>query len=150
MIEVMCPTADSTRSLGRRLSSLLRPGDVVLLKGRLGAGKTVFAGGVAEGLGVQEQVTSPTFVLARWYDGLMPLVHADVYRLGSSAEIEDLDLPDEAAGGVLLVEWGDAAEKQLGDDHLLVDIVATPTEVRTIRLQPRGSWEARPLEELTA
>ncbi|MEE9297495.1 MAG: tRNA (adenosine(37)-N6)-threonylcarbamoyltransferase complex ATPase subunit type 1 TsaE [Acidimicrobiia bacterium] len=150
MIEVVCPTPDSTRSLGRRLASLLHPGDIVLLKGRLGTGKTVFAGGVAEGLGVQEHVTSPTFVLARWYDGLMPFVHADVYRLGSSAEIEDLDLPDEAAGGVLVVEWGDVAEKQFGEDHLLVEIEAGPDEVRTICLRPHGSWEGRPLEELTA
>ncbi len=149
MIEVTCPSADSTRSLGRRLASMLHPGDVVLLKGRLGAGKTVFAGGVAEGLGVQEQVTSPTFVLARWYDGLMPLVHADLYRLGSSAEIEDLDLPDEASDGVLIVEWGDVAGKQLGENYLLVDISAGDDEVRTIRLHPQGKWQARPLQELS-
>lgn len=148
MIEIVCPTADSTRSLGRRLASMLHPGDVVLLKGRLGAGKTVFAGGVAEGLGVQEQVTSPSFVLARWYDGLLPLVHADLYRLGSSAEIEDLDLPDEAAGGVLLVEWGDVAGKHLGEDYLLVDIATAGDEVRNVSLHPQGSWKTRPLQEL--
>ena len=119
---------------------------MILLKGDLGAGKTVFAGGLAEGLGVQEQVTSPTFVLARRYEGFMPLVHADVYRLGSSAEIEDLDLPDEALEGVLVVEWGDVAEQQFGDDHLLVDISAAEDGTRTIKLVPHGSWVDRSFE----
>lgn len=149
MIEIACATADDTRSLGRRLAAFLRGGDILLLKGDLGAGKTVFAGGIAEGLGVEEQVTSPTFVLVRWYRGLMPFVHADVYRLGSSAEIEDLDLPDEALDGVLVVEWGDVAEQQFGEDHLLVDIAAGEDEVRMIRLFPVGAWEDRSLEGLT-
>ena len=110
MIEVACPTEADTRAVGRRLASLLRAGDVVLLAGDLGAGKTVFAGGVGEGLGVDDPVVSPTFVIVRHYRGLIPLTHADVYRLGSSAEVEDLDLTVEAADGVLLVEWGDVVE----------------------------------------
>lgn len=146
MIEVHCATADDTRALGRRLAASLRRGDVLLLKGDLGAGKTVLAGGIAEGLGVEEQVTSPTFVLARWYEGLMPFVHADVYRLGSSAEIDDLDLPDEALDGVLAVEWGDVAEHQFGEHHLLVEIEVDPDGSRLIRLRPVGSWVDRPLQ----
>ena len=128
----------------------MRPGDVLLLKGRLGAGKTVFASGLAEGLGVQEQVTSPTFVLARRYEGFMPLIHADVYRIGSSAEIEDLDLLDEAENGALVVEWGDVVEQKFGDDHLLVEIVLEGEEGRRIRLTPHGSWIDRPLGEVAA
>lgn len=150
MIEITCPTADDTRAFGRRLAASLRSGDVLLLKGDLGAGKTVLAGGIAEGLGVEEQVTSPTFVLVRWYDGLMPFVHADVYRLGSSAEIEDLDLPDEALDGVLAVEWGDVAEQQFGDDHLLIDISVTGDGARRIRLVPSGAWQERRLDEVLA
>ena len=150
MIEITCATADDTRGLGRRLAASLRGGDVLLLKGDLGAGKTVLAGGIAEGLGVEEQVTSPTFVLVRWYDGLMPFVHADVYRLGSSAEIEDLDLPDEALDGVLVVEWGDVAEQQFGDDHLLVDIMVNDDGSRTIRLIPAGAWQDRSFEGVHA
>jgi tRNA threonylcarbamoyladenosine biosynthesis protein TsaE len=150
MIEVVCQTPDDTRSLGRRLASLLRGGDIILLKGRLGAGKTLFAGGVAEGLGVQEQVTSPTFVLARRYDGFMPLIHADVYRVGSTAEIEDLDLFDEGSGGVVLVEWGDVAEQQFGDDNLMVEIDVAEDESRTVRFIPHGTWIQRPLDEVTA
>lgn len=149
MIEIDCPSSDDTSALARRLASLIRAGDVLLLKGRLGAGKTVFAGGIAEGLGVQERVTSPSFVLARSYQGFMPLIHADVYRIGSSAEIEDLDLLVEAARGVLVVEWGDVAEQQFGDDYLLVDIVAGDDEARLIRLIPHGSWADRPLEEVS-
>lgn len=150
MIEVTCPTADDTRALGRRLAASLRGGDILLLKGDLGAGKTVLAGGIAEGLGVEEPVTSPTFVLVRWYEGLMPFVHADVYRLGSSAEIEDLDLPDEALDGVLAVEWGDVAEQQFGDDHLLIDISVDGDGARTIRLVPTGSWVSRSFEGVAA
>ena len=127
----------------------MRPGDVLLLKGGLGAGKTVFASGLAEGLGVQEQVTSPTFVLARRYEGFMPLIHADVYRIGSSAEIEDLDLLDEAESGALVVEWGDVVEQKFGDDHLLVEIVPEGEEGRRIRLIPHGSWIDRPLGEVS-
>ena len=133
-----------------RLASLVRAGDVVLLKGGLGAGKTVFAGGLAAGLGVQEQVTSPTFVIARRYEGFMPLLHADVYRIGSSAEIEDLDLLGEASQGLLVVEWGDVVDQQFGEDHLLVSMVADEDESRLITLVPHGSWLDRPLDEVTS
>ena len=92
MTTVICPTEADTRAVGRRLASLLRAGDVVLLAGDLGAGKTVFASGIAEGLGVEGQVVSPSFVLVRRYTGLMSMVHADLYRIGSSGEIQDLDL----------------------------------------------------------
>ncbi len=149
MIEVGCPSPDDTRALARRLASLVRPDDVLLLKGPLGAGKTVFTGGLAEGLGVQEQVTSPTFVLTRRYDGFMPLVHADLYRIGSSAEIEDLDLLGEAVGGLLVVEWGDVVENQFGADHLVVDIIPDDDETRHIRLIPHGTWCDRPLNEVS-
>jgi tRNA threonylcarbamoyladenosine biosynthesis protein TsaE len=145
MIQITCATADDTRSLGRRLAASLHSGDVLLLKGDLGAGKTVLAGGIAEGLGVEEQVTSPTFVLVRWYEGLMLFVHADVYRLGSSAEIDDLDLPDEARDGVLVVEWGDVASQQFGDDHLLVEIAVADDDSRIISLHPSGRWATRSL-----
>ena len=99
-LTLCCPCEADTRALGRRLASLLRAGDVVLLAGDLGSGKTVFASGIAEGLGVAEPVVSPSFILARRYEGLMGLVHADLYRLGSSAEVDDLDWPLSASFGV--------------------------------------------------
>lgn len=150
MITLACPTADDTRSLGRRLASLLGPGDVVLLAGPLGAGKTVMAGGIAEGLGVEEPVVSPSFVLARVYRGLVPLIHADLYRLGSLAEVEDLDLATDAADGVLLVEWGDVAEQQFVTDHLLVRLEPGEDDLRTVTVVPKGAWRSRSLEVLGA
>lgn len=148
MIEIRCATPADTRAVGRRLASLLRSGDVVLLAGDLGAGKTVFAGGIGEGLGLDQPVVSPTFVLARRYRGLMPMVHVDLYRLGSSSEIDDLDLDAEAADGVLVVEWGHAAEQAFGDDYLLVRIQVDPSGERTLELIPRGAWASRPIAEV--
>jgi tRNA threonylcarbamoyladenosine biosynthesis protein TsaE len=147
-LTLRCPEEADTRAVGRRLASLLRAGDVVLLTGDLGAGKTVFASGIAEGLGVAEQVVSPSFILARRYEGLIGLVHADLYRVGSSAEVEDLDLLEAAADGVLVVEWGEAAERCFPADHLLVRLEANDEGVRTVTLHRRGSWQARPLEEV--
>lgn len=148
MIRVACPDAAATRSVGRRLAALLRPGDVVLLAGDLGAGKTVFAGGLGEGLGVEDPVVSPTFVLVRRYRGLLPMTHVDIYRVGSSAEIEDLDLPADAADGVLVVEWGDAAATAFGPDHLMVRFSVEPAGTRLLDLVPSGSWVGRPLQEV--
>lgn len=150
MIVVRCPTEADTRALGRRLASLIRPGDVVLLGGGLGVGKTVFASGLAEGLGVDEPVLSPTFVLARHYEGLLPLVHADIYRVGTWGEIEDLELVPLAEEGVLVVEWGEAAERSFPEDHLLVRLEVVEDDCRVAELVPSGSWISRPLEEVTA
>ena len=147
-LTLRCPGEADTRALGRRLASLLRAGDVVLLAGDLGSGKTVFASGIAEGLGVAEPVVSPSFILARRYEGLLGLVHADLYRLGSSAEVDDLDLLESAADGVLVVEWGEAAAGCFAEDHLLVRLEADDTGARTVTLVRRGSWQERPLEEV--
>ncbi|MFQ5554347.1 MAG: tRNA (adenosine(37)-N6)-threonylcarbamoyltransferase complex ATPase subunit type 1 TsaE [Acidimicrobiia bacterium] len=150
MIEVGSASPPDTLALGRKLAGLLRPGDVVLLGGRLGAGKTLLATGIAEGLGVAETVTSPSFVLVRRYEGFMPVVHADVYRLGSTGELDDLELPEAARDGVLLIEWGNVVAAGVPADHLLVEIEIGDAEERTIRVIPRGGWDDRPIEELLA
>lgn len=137
-----------TMAVGRRLASLLRPGDVVLVSGRLGAGKTVFVAGIAEGLGVDDRVTSPSFVLVRSYEGFMRLTHADAYRLDSTAELEDLDVSETLGDGVLVVEWGNAFESLFGDDVLTVNLDVADGDTRTITLEARGSWRARDLEAL--
>ncbi len=138
-----------TRAIGRRLSGLLRPGDVVVLCGSLGAGKTAFVGGVADGLGVDEHVTSPSFVLMRKYNsGFIPLVHVDVYRVGSLGEFEDLDVFEEARDSVLFVEWGEAVLANLPADHLEIRIEITGESDRRVALEGHGSWSDRPLEEL--
>jgi tRNA threonylcarbamoyladenosine biosynthesis protein TsaE len=148
LINIATANPGETLALGRHLAGLLRAGDVVLLAGRLGAGKTVFAAGVGEGLGVEEQLTSPTFILARTHEGFLPVVHADVYRLGTSAEFEDLDLPEQARDGVLLIEWGDAVVYGVPEDHLMVRIEITGETDRLFRFMPSGTWLERPLGEL--
>lgn len=140
---------DETLALGRRLAALLTAGDIVLLSGRLGAGKTLLVSGVAEGLGIAERVTSPTFVISRIYrGGFLTLVHADVYRLGSLAEFEDLELSDEGAEGVVMIEWGEAISKSIGDNHLAVDITIDG-ENRIFTFGRSGSWADRSLEVLS-
>jgi tRNA A37 threonylcarbamoyladenosine biosynthesis protein TsaE len=97
---------------------------------------------------VAEQVVSPSFILVRRYEGLIGFVHADLYRVGSSAEVEDLDLLEAAGDGVLVVEWGEAAARCFPTDHLLVRLEADEAGVRTVTLQRHGSWQQRPLEEV--
>ncbi len=145
MIEVPTNDPSETLALGRHLAAMLRAGDVVLLAGRLGAGKTLFASGIGEGLGVEEQLTSPSFILARSHEGFLPVVHADVYRLGTSAEFEDLDLPEQARDGVLLIEWGDVVAHGVPETHLMVEIDVKGESERVFRFKPSGSWSDRPL-----
>lgn len=149
MIEVRCPSEADTRALAGRLASALRPGDIVLLAGNLGSGKTLFTGGLAEGLGVDEPVVSPSFVLIRRYrSGFMPLTHVDVYRLGSLNEFDDLDVFEIARDGVLVVEWGHAVEPALGEDHLRIDFEVEDDQTRVLRLVPSGNWVGRDLESI--
>ncbi|MGH3650407.1 MAG: tRNA (adenosine(37)-N6)-threonylcarbamoyltransferase complex ATPase subunit type 1 TsaE [Acidimicrobiia bacterium] len=146
MIEVLCAGADDTEALGGRLASSLRPGDIVVLAGGLGAGKTLFTRGIATGLGVEEPVVSPSFVLVREYkSGFMPVIHADVYRLGSINEFDDLDVLEMANEGVLVIEWGEAVEPVLPRDHLRIEFEVADDESRTIRFVPEGSWSLRDL-----
>jgi tRNA threonylcarbamoyladenosine biosynthesis protein TsaE len=112
---------DDTRELAAAVAGLTRAGDMLLLAGELGTGKTVFAQGFGRGLGVEEQVTSPTFTLVRTYRGRLTLVHADVYRLDHLQEVVDLALPELLdEGGVALIEWGDVAAAALSPDFLEV------------------------------
>jgi len=146
MIEVRCATPEDTEALGGRLASSLRPGDVVVLAGGLGAGKTLFTRGLATGLGVDEPVVSPSFVLVREYrSGFMPVVHADVYRLGSMNEFDDLDVLEMSKEGVLVIEWGSAVESALPPDHLRVEFEVGENGSRTLRFVGEGSWEDRDL-----
>lgn len=149
MIEVRCATPEDTESLGGRLASSLRPGDVVLLAGGLGAGKTLFTKGLATGLGVDEPVVSPSFVLVREYrSGFMPVIHADVYRLGSMNEFDDLDVLEMSKEGVLVIEWGSAVETALPHDHLRVEFEVDDDGSRTLRFVREGSWVDRDLGAL--
>ena len=138
---------EETRAVGRTLATLLEPGDIVLLAGPLGAGKTELTKGIAEGLGIEDLVVSPTFTLAREYCGRLRLLHVDVYRLDREQEVLDLgldDLSDEEA--VTVVEWGDVAASLLPADHLEVRLENLPSsdEDRVVTFTPTGpSWGSR-------
>ena len=145
-----------TRALGRRLARLLRPGDVVLLQGPLGAGKTALAQGVGAGLGVEAPVTSPSFVLLARHDAAnaaaMPLYHADLYRLTTVEEVEELALAEQAADGVLLVEWPERGLEALPPEHLLIALepVDGAPDERRITLAAIGGRYRRVLNGLNA
>jgi len=118
-------TPADTERLGRAVGERLRPGDVVVLSGPLGAGKTVLARGIGTGLGIRGPVTSPTFVIAREHPTLpggrgVPLVHVDAYRLGGMAELDDLDLDTDLLAAAVVVEWGEGIAERLADEHLLI------------------------------
>jgi tRNA threonylcarbamoyladenosine biosynthesis protein TsaE len=119
------PDAAAMRDLGTALAATLRPGDVVVLSGALGAGKTTFTQGIGAGLGVRGGVTSPTFVISRVHPSLgdgPPLVHVDAYRLGGVAELDDLDLDTSLDDAVTVVEWGEGIAEGLADDRVEVRI----------------------------
>ncbi|MDF2967417.1 MAG: tRNA ((37)-N6)-threonylcarbamoyltransferase complex ATPase subunit type 1 TsaE [Nocardioidaceae bacterium] len=159
------PTADDTREFGRRLAAQLVPGDLVVLTGSLGAGKTTLTQGIGAGLGVRGDVTSPTFVISRVHPSLTTgpeLVHVDAYRLAGTAELDDLDLDASVADAVTVVEWGEGLAERLGQSWLDVrlDLLEhggkaalaaagpdrdvrrppdlDPGEVRVITVRPRG------------
>lgn len=113
------------RQLGTKLATHLKPGDLVVLRGNLGAGKTALTQGIGEYLGIKD-VTSPTFVIARSHKGKIPLIHVDAYRLLDSStdnfQIDDLDLDTSRAGAITVIEWGESVAARLNEDYLLIDI----------------------------
>jgi tRNA threonylcarbamoyladenosine biosynthesis protein TsaE len=139
------PAVADTQALGRDLAALLRPGDLVVLVGPLGAGKTALTQGIGTGLGVREPVTSPTFVIARVHPGgRVPLVHVDAYRLGGALDVDDLDLDASTAESVTVVEWGEGLVEQLADEHLVVRLDRREDDVRVAVLEPHGpGWDER-------
>ncbi|MBC9958259.1 tRNA (adenosine(37)-N6)-threonylcarbamoyltransferase complex ATPase subunit type 1 TsaE [Yimella sp. cx-51] len=143
MKPVVLPDRASTQEWGRRLGSLLAAGDLLVLTGGLGAGKTTLTQGIAEGLGVRGPITSPTFVIARVHPSLVggpELVHVDAYRLDGALELDDLDLDSDLDEAVTIIEWGAGLAEELSPDRLeLVIDVDTTTEERRITLIANGA-----------
>jgi tRNA threonylcarbamoyladenosine biosynthesis protein TsaE len=152
-LSISTDSPDSTKEVAARLAGLCRSGDIVLLIGDLGAGKTAFAQGFATGLGVEGPVTSPTFALVRQYEcgaesAVATLLHADVYRTESLPEVVDLALAELVEdGAVAIVEWGDMAAPALGDSVLEVTLQVPPSAdaatERVLSVSGRGTWAAR-------
>ena len=147
------PTVDDTKALGARLGARLRAGDLVVLTGPLGAGKTALVQGIGAGMGVQGRIASPTFVIARVHPAASAdgpaLVHVDAYRLGSLDEVDDLDLDISAADSVTVVEWGAGLVEQLAEARLEIVLERRDdTEERVATLVPHGGDWATRLAEL--
>ncbi|WP_372672323.1 tRNA (adenosine(37)-N6)-threonylcarbamoyltransferase complex ATPase subunit type 1 TsaE [Amycolatopsis kentuckyensis] len=141
------PTPEETMDFGRVLGRALRAGDLVLLAGPLGAGKTTLTRGIADGLGVGGRVSSPTFVLARVHPAGaagVPLVHVDAYRLGGDlSQLDDLDLDTDLERSAIVVEWGEGSAERLSSDYLVVRLDRREDDVREITLEPHGTWADR-------
>jgi tRNA threonylcarbamoyladenosine biosynthesis protein TsaE len=169
---VELPTVEDTLAFGSHLGSRLAAGDLVILSGSLGAGKTTLTKGIAAGMSVTGRITSPTFVIARVHrpaagsaaSRLDPasssagasaptgvaLVHVDAYRLAGSVELDDLDLDTDLSAAAVVVEWGEGVAEQLSDQRLIVTLTRRPDDTRTAELIAVGaSWDDR-LRELIA
>lgn len=154
--------ADGTREVARALAGVLQAGDLLVLDGPLGAGKTTFTQGLGAGLGVRGPIASPTFVIERVHPSLgegPDLVHVDAYRLGGGGEIDDLDLEADLDRAVTVVEWGRDRVEHLSDSFLLVvlerpdqvDDPLDPDEPRTLQLIPQGPrWDEAAIARLEA
>lgn len=143
------PRVADTEAFGRRLGEELRAGDLVLLSGPLGAGKTALTRGIAAGMNVGGRVQSPTFIIAREHParpGGVPLIHVDAYRLGGRLDLDILDLDTELTEAAVVIEWGEGLAEQLADtDHLLIRLERRPDDTRVATLHPRGErWSASP------
>ena len=137
--EITTTSEAETRRLGERIGERLQHGDVVLLSGDLGTGKTCLAQGIARGLGITQNVSSPSFVLMNEYSGRERLFHVDLYRLNSIEEMDDLGLWDYAEQGVLVIEWPERGAELLPGDGLHIDLAHGDAErTRVLQLHPRG------------
>ena len=153
MITAHTKSVDDTRALGASLAELARPHDIILLAGDLGAGKTALVQGFGRGLGVSDAITSPTFTLARQYEGRLPLNHLDVYRLDQMDEVFDVGLPELLdEGAVTVIEWGDAIIPALPADFLEVRLTfGAGDDDRDVAVRAVGpTWSARTRAVTTA
>ena len=139
---IITNSTSETRELGAKLAEELKAGDVVLLEGELGAGKSELARGVAQGLGVQETVTSPSFTILNVYEsGRLPLYHFDWYRLESSEELYELGMDEYLGGdGIALVEWPARCPDAVPEDCLRIRIVTEGENTRRITVEPAGCF----------
>ena len=138
-LDLVAHSPEETQQVGRRLGEAARPGDVVLLIGDLGTGKTCLTQGIARGLGINDYVLSPSFVIVRELHGRLPLFHVDLYRLDRLEEMGDLGLDDYFYdGGVSVVEWAEKAMGLMPPEHLRIDLAYVSDTDRKLKLRPKG------------
>lgn len=134
-------------ALGQEIAAQLRAGDLILLDGPLGAGKTTLARGIGLGLAVETPITSPTFVISRVHKGALPMIHVDAYRLldateGPAAALDDLDLDSERANSVTVMEWGKDVGTRMSDEYLLIRIDRRDDDRRDVEFEMHGQrWQ---------
>ena len=148
-LEFTTHSPEETHQLGRKLGVLASPGDIFLLTGKLGAGKTCLTQGIAKGLDINESVLSPSFVLVRELKGRLPLYHADLYRLDKIEEISELGLDEYLFGkGLTVIEWASKGMDVLPDEHLLIEIDYLEDDKRRLKLSAKGKRYEELLEKL--
>ncbi|BBW98278.1 tRNA (adenosine(37)-N6)-threonylcarbamoyltransferase complex ATPase subunit type 1 TsaE [Geobacillus sp. FSL W8-0032] len=146
-VELLVHSSEETKAVARRLAERLEPGMVIALEGDLGAGKTTFTKGLAEGLGIQQNVNSPTFTIIKQYEGRLPLYHMDVYRLED--EWEDLGFDEYFGGdGITVVEWAHLIAGQLPAERLTVYLLDRGGDERLLRFEPLGQRYEQLCEEI--
>ena len=143
-------SSPETKRIGARIGKLLQAGDVLLLQGELGSGKTTLTQGIGEALAAAEHVKSPTFVLMNEYHGRLTIYHADLYRLNDAGEVVDLALEEVASDGVLIVEWPDRAPREMPPEHQLEQLEEASARERTITIVARGERYEAMLAALNA
>jgi tRNA threonylcarbamoyladenosine biosynthesis protein TsaE len=148
-LKINSPSPEATRKIGQLLGELAQPGEIFLLSGDLGVGKTCLTQGIAWGLGSQEYALSPTFVLMRELHGRLPLYHIDLYRLDQIQEISDLGLDDYLFGqGICVIEWAEKGISVLPKDNLLIKIKYTGDNQRNLEFHSQGLGYSRLLKGL--
>jgi tRNA threonylcarbamoyladenosine biosynthesis protein TsaE len=148
-LELITRSPEQTQALGQRLGQIAQPGDVILLVGKLGAGKTCLTQGIAWGLGIDDYAASPSFVLVRELYGRLPLYHVDFYRLEKLEEIAELGLDEYFYGqGVSVVEWAEKAFELLPPEHLLIEMEYVSDNERRLKLKAKGQRYRKVLEQL--
>lgn len=138
--KIICKTEDDMVKLGNRFGKIAKPGMVISLRGSLGAGKTVFARGVARSLGIEEAIVSPTFTLVQEYDGTLPMYHMDLYRITSQEDFEMIGGEDMLySNGVCLIEWSEIINEMLPKDTVFINITVNPDQSRTVTIDSKNS-----------
>ncbi len=136
--EIICKTEEDMVKLGNRFGKLAKPGMVISLRGSLGAGKTVFARGVARSLGIEEAIVSPTFTLVQEYDGSLPMYHMDLYRITSQEDFEMIGGEDMLySDGVCLIEWSEIINEMLPQDTIFISIAVNSDQSRTVTIDSK-------------